>query len=168
MINWLVRFIKSQRRRYFLRQVLKTAASIKGPITVNGLSYVNRKTVLGSNVHFNGMRIIGNGKVTIGDNFHSGMSCVIISEVHNYKGNEIPYDSTYIERPVVIEDNVWLGHGVLILGGVTIGEGAIIQAGAVVVKSIPRLGIAGGNPAVVFSERDAKHYDELKRLGKYH
>jgi acetyltransferase-like isoleucine patch superfamily enzyme len=96
------------------------------------------------------------------------MDCVIISEVHNYKGSEIPYDNTYIERPVVIEDNVWLGHGVLILGGVTIGEGAIIQAGAVVVKSIPKLGIAGGNPAVVFSERDAKHYDELKRLGKFH
>lgn len=168
MINWVINHIKAQRRKYFLRQVLRTAAQIKGPIAVNGLSYVNSKTELGSNVHFNGLRIIGNGRVVIGDNFHSGMDCVIISEVHNFKGAELPYDSTYIERPVIIEDNVWLGHGVMILGGVTIGEGAIIQAGAVVVKSIPKLGIAGGNPAVVFSNRDKEHYNELKRLGKFH
>lgn len=168
MINSLINYIKSLRRQYYQRQVEKTALAIAGKVTVNGLSYVNRKTKLGKNVHFNGMRIIGNGEVTIGDNFHSGQDCVIITENHNYQGTALPYDSNYISKPVVIEDNVWLGHGVMILMGVTIGEGAIIQAGAVVVKSIPKLGIAGGNPAVVFKERDPGHYHELKRQGKFH
>lgn len=164
----LIQFLKSLKKKYYQRQVERTAMSIKGLVKVNGLSYVNRKTRLGHNVHFNGMRIIGNGDVTIGDNFHSGIDCVIITETHNYKGDELPYDSSYLSKPVVIEDNVWLGHGVLILPGVTIGEGAIIQAGAVVVRSIPKLAIAGGNPATVFSHRDELHYNRLKAQGKFH
>lgn len=168
MTGKLIDWIKSLRRAYYQRQVEKTALSIKGLVRVNGLSYVNRKTKLGHNVHFNGMRIIGNGEVTIGDNFHSGIDCVIITETHNYKGNAIPYDETYLSRPVIIGDNVWLGHGVLILPGVTIGEGAIVQAGAVVVKSIPDLAIAGGNPATVFKSRDAEHYFLMKQQAKFH
>lgn len=164
----LIRVIKSLRNLYYRYHVERTAAEIKGPVTVNGLSYINRKTRLGKNVHFNGLIIIGNGAVTIGDNFHSGRDCVIITENHNYEGTAIPYDTTIISKPVVIEDNVWLGHGVLILGGVTIGEGAIIQGGAVVVKSIPKLGIAGGNPAKVFKERNASRYFTLKSQGKFH
>lgn len=164
----LIRLFKSWRRRYYQRQVERTAQHIKGLVKVNGLTYVNRNTRLGHNVHFNGMRIIGNGPVTIGDNFHSGIDCVIITETHNYKGETIPYDETYLTKPVFIEDNVWLGHGVLILPGVTIGEGAIIQAGAVVVRNVPALGIAGGNPATVFAHRDKEHYDTLKAAGKFH
>jgi acetyltransferase-like isoleucine patch superfamily enzyme len=168
MIASVIHFLKSLRKRYYQRQVERTALLIKGTVTVNGLSYVNRNTTLGDNVHFNGMRIIGNGPVTIGNNFHSGIDCVIITQTHNYNGSAIPYDSTYITKPVVIEDNVWLGHGVLILPGVTLGEGCIIQAGAVIVKDIPKLGIAGGNPAKVFKERDAEHYYLLKQQGKFH
>jgi len=168
MIGVLINKIKRWRKSLYKKQILKTAEYIKGEITVNGLSYVNRKTRLGHNVHFNGLRILGNGKVEIGDNFHSGMDCVIITDTHNYKGETIPYDSTYIVKEVIIEDNVWLGHGVLILGGVTIGEGAIIQAGAVIVKDIPKLGIAGGNPATVFKYRDEEHYYRLKNEGKFH
>ena len=128
----------------------------------------NRKTRLGHNIHFNGLRILGNGKVEIGDNFHSGMDCVIITDVHNFEGKKIPYDETYIIKEVMIEDNVWLGHGVIILGGVTIGEGAIIQAGAVVVKDVPKLGIAGGSPAKVFKYRNENHYYKLKNEQQFH
>lgn len=168
MIGMIINKIKRFRKAFYKKQILKTAEFVKGEITVNGLSYVNRKTRLGRNVHFNGLRILGNGKVEIGDNFHSGMDCVLLTEVHNYKGTKLPYDETNILKEIIIEDNVWLGHGVTILGSVTIGEGAIIQAGAVVVKDIPKLGIAGGNPATVFKYRDEEHYYRLKNEGKFH
>jgi acetyltransferase-like isoleucine patch superfamily enzyme len=42
-----------------------------------------------------------------------------------------------ISKPVIIEDNVWIGARVSILCGVTIREGSIIAAGSVVVKDIP-------------------------------
>ncbi len=126
------------------------------------------KTFIGRNCHFNGMHISGNAKVSIGDNFHSGSECMIISSYHNYdKGESIPYDATYIDKDVTIHENVWLGSRVIVLGGVTIGEGVVVQAGSVVVKDIPKFAIAGGHPASVFKYRDIDHYTKLKNASKY-
>lgn len=141
----------------------------KGKVYVNGNSVFTRKTKLGNNVHFNGMEITGSGTVTIGDNFHSGSQCMIISSIHNYDGGTmIPYDNTSIDKDVTIGNNVWLGKRVIILGGVTIGEGAIIQAGSCVVSDIPECAIAGGHPAKVFQYRDCKHYNLKKEEGSYY
>ena len=93
----------------------------------------------------------------------------MISHTHDYdSGDAIPYDDTYIEKPILIEDNVWVGSRVIVLGGVKIGEGAIIQAGSVVVSDIPACGIAGGNPARVCKWRDRDHYEALKAQRKFH
>ncbi|MGI2140647.1 hypothetical protein [Shewanella baltica] len=51
--------------------------------------------------------------------------------------------------PVFIDENVWLGEGVVVLPGVTIGKGSIVGANAVVSKDIPAFSIAVGNPAKV-------------------
>lgn len=148
--------------------VKKTVKSCGKVLLVNGKSYIGPNTVLGNNVSFNGMIIKGCGLVTIGDNFHSGTECMILSQIHNYDtGTKIPYDSTYIAKDVVIGDNVWLGNRVMVLGGITIGEGAIIQAGSVVVKDIPACAIAGGHPAIVFKYRDQDHYYKLKAAKKF-
>jgi len=64
------------------------------------------------------MKIIGRGKVCIGNYFHSGEGCILISENHNYdQGSRIPYDNTVIEKPITIGDYVWIGSRVIILGG---------------------------------------------------
>lgn len=161
------RLVRPLRRRYYTWRVRNQAASAGEGLRVNGPSSVSRKTRIGNNVHFNGMRISGAGEVTIGDNFHSGAECVIISEVHNYEGEALPYDATRIPRPVQIGDNVWLGQRVMVLGGVTIGDGAIIQAGSVVVRSIPPYAIAGGHPADVFGSRDVDRYQRLLSERKF-
>ena len=49
-------------------------------------------------------------------------------------------------RPIVIEDNVWLGAGSTVMKGVTIGRNSVIGAGSVVTKDIPADVIAAGNP----------------------
>ncbi|NUQ39504.1 MAG: hypothetical protein HUU23_17315 [Caldilineales bacterium] len=54
---------------------------------------------------------------------------------------------------IVIEDDVWLGVGAIVLDGVTIGRGAVIGAGAVVTESIPAYAIAVGAPARVVGHR---------------
>ncbi len=118
-------------------------------------------------MHFNGIEIRGRGRVTIGDNFHSGSECVVITDVHNYRGDALPYDSTIIEKPVEIGKNVWIGARVTILGRVTIGDGAIVQAGSTVALDIPPLAIAGGHPAKPFAYRDAEHYNRLESAGEY-
>jgi acetyltransferase-like isoleucine patch superfamily enzyme len=58
----------------------------------------------------------------------------------------------YSKGPIIIEDNVWLGEGVVVLSDVTIGENSIIGANAVVTKSIPKNSIAAGNPARIIRE----------------
>ena len=135
---------------------------------VNGYTRFNRHTTLGTNTNFNGMVIYGDGEVVIGDNFHSGMGCKIITQSHNYDGESVPYDETYNTFRVSIENNVWLGMNVTIIGNVTIGEGAIIQVGSVVVSDIPKFAIAGGHPARVFSTRNADKYAALVREKRFH
>lgn len=169
MKELLITLLKKIRRKYYSNKVKRKVISYGDDLKVNGKSIVSRNTILGKNVNFNGMNIFGGGEVTIGDNFHSGVECMIITSNHNYdKGKAIPYDDTYINKDVVIQDNVWLGNRVIILGGVTIEEGAIIQAGAVVTKNVPKCGIVGGNPAKVFKYRDIDHYEKLKKQKKFH
>ncbi len=52
-------------------------------------------------------------------------------------------------RPVIIEDDVWIGIGAIILKGVRIGKGAKVAAGAVVTRDVAAGTIVAGNPAVV-------------------
>jgi len=54
---------------------------------------------------------------------------------------------------ITIEDDAWLGFGVIVLDGVRIGRGAVIGAGAVVTRDVPDGAIAAGVPARVISMR---------------
>jgi len=164
---FVINVIKKLKRALYTSIVKRMVGKYDEPLYVNAFSRVTKKTTLGKNVNFNGMSIQGEGEVEIGDNFHSGQSCVMITQNHNYEGEKIPYDHTYVCKKTIIENNVWLGHRVIILPGISIGEGAIIQAGAVVTKDVPYCAIVGGNPAQVFKYRDKEHYEKLKQEEKF-
>lgn len=167
-LKYILKVKKRLKTKYWTYRVRRSAAEVGDDLKVNGRSKATSNTTLGNNVNFNGMQINGGGRVSIGNNFHSGPECLMISQNHNFNdGAAIPYDSTYIYKDIVIKDNVWLGSRVIVLGGVTIGEGAIIQAGSCVVKDIPDYAIAGGHPAKVFAYRDIEHYEKLKAEGKF-
>ena len=160
--------VRKVKRLFWTAIVKKSCAECGTNLKVNGKSYVTNNTYLGKYVNMNGLHIMGMGKVYIGDYFHSGIECMILTQNHNYdEGNAIPYDNTVITKNTTIGNNVWIGNRVTLLPGVTIGEGAIIQAGSVVVKDIPYCGIAGGSPAKVFKYRDIEHYERLKKEEKY-
>lgn len=55
-------------------------------------------------------------------------------------------------KPVVIEDDVWIGEYAAVMKGVTIGRGSIVAAHAVVTKDVPPYTIVAGNPARVVKE----------------
>lgn len=71
--------------------------------------------------------------------------------IDNWEGVSPTYFRTYA-KPVIIEDNVWIGGGAIILPGVTIGKNAVIGAGSVVNKSIPENCVAAGNPCKVIKK----------------
>ena len=61
---------------------------------------------------------------------------------------------------IVVEDDVWIGHGATILSGVRIGQGAVVAAGAVVTKDVPPYAIVGGVPANIIKYRFPPHIIE--------
>lgn len=173
MIRRIVRIIIILPLNNLVRWYYTTLARIQSKhfgkgVHVNKKSRFGHNVYFGNNCHFNGMSVLGNGRVVFGDNFHSGEECMIITQNHNYEGEEIPYDSTYISKEIIIEDNVWFGNRVTVTGNVTIGEGAIIGAGSVVVKDVPKYAIVGGNPAKILKYRDISHYERLKQERKFH
>ena len=54
---------------------------------------------------------------------------------------------------IVIEDDVWIGWGAIILSGVTIGRGSIVAAGSIVTKDVPRYSIVTSRPSQVLKQR---------------
>ena len=98
------------------------------------------------------VRISSASSVTLGDGVMLANS-VYISDAdwHDlYDRNQIIGTT----RPVVLEDNVWLGDSVTVNKGVTIGRNSIIGSCSNVVKDIPANVIAAGNPAVVIRPLD--------------
>lgn len=71
--------------------------------------------------------------------------------IDNWKEISSTYFRTFA-KPVIIEDNVWIGGGAIILPGVTIGKNSVIGAGSVVNKSIPANCVAVGNPCKVIKK----------------
>jgi acetyltransferase-like isoleucine patch superfamily enzyme len=128
------------------------------------------------NIHFKNYAYIGphaywsgKGKITIGNNVIFGPKTVLWTYSHNYDSSEyIPYGNSKedIVKDIAIEDNVWIGLGVIILPGVTISEGAVIGMNSVVTKNIPSCAIAVGNPAIVIKYRNKKKYEKLKLKNK--
>jgi acetyltransferase-like isoleucine patch superfamily enzyme len=108
------------------------------------------------------------GGLTIGKYVHIGRGLTIFTTNHNYQSKiRIPYDEFRIEKPVVIEDFVWIGANVCIVPGVTIEEGAVVGMGSVVVNSIPKCSVVGGNPAEIIGYRSVETFEKLKSEGKY-
>ncbi len=54
---------------------------------------------------------------------------------------------------IIIEDDVWIGYGAIILSGVHIHQGAVVAAGAVVAKDVPPYSIVAGVPSKVIKYR---------------
>jgi phosphonate metabolism protein (transferase hexapeptide repeat family) len=54
---------------------------------------------------------------------------------------------------VILGNDVWIGHGAIVLPGRRIGDGAVVAAGAIVTKDVPAYAIVGGNPARVIKAR---------------
>ncbi|MDY2949120.1 MAG: CatB-related O-acetyltransferase, partial [Lachnospiraceae bacterium] len=66
---------------------------------------------------------------------------------------------------ILVDDDVWIGYGVVVMSGVHIGQGAVIAAGAVVTKDVPPYSIVGGVPAKVIKYRfSAEMIKELMRI----
>jgi len=93
--------------------------------------------------------------IRIGRRVEIAARCAFLSFDHGIAaGRPIAEQPLTTKGPIIIEDEVWLGHGVIVLSGVHIGEGAVIGAGSVVTRDVPGGAVAVGVPARVVRMRD--------------
>jgi maltose O-acetyltransferase len=113
--------------------------------------------VMGDNVSINRRCVINaEGGIHIGDDVLVGPGVILYSQNHRFGSIDRPIRAQgYAKVPVVIEADVWLAAGVIVLPGVTVGRGSVIGAGSVVTKDVPPGSVAVGNPARVIRSRDA-------------
>ena len=107
-----------------------------------------------------GCTILDGGAVHIGDHvlFAPNVALYTVGHPLHPALRRAGWEQT---APITIEDDVWLGGGVIVLPGVTIGAGSIIGAGSVVTKNIPPHSLAVGNPCRVLraiTDADREQY----------
>ena len=168
MINlFKIIFFRFKTSFFTLLAKFKLAAYGVG-LKVNYRSHFTANTYIGFDCHFNGMDIIGDGKVIIGDHFHSGSNILIITQNHNYFSPDLlPYDNNDIIKEVIIGNACWFGSRVIVLPGTVVEDGVVVQAGAVLFGIIPKGSIVGGNPWKVLKYRDLIKFDSLVQNNKY-
>ena len=110
------------------------------------------KLIIGDNVGMSQTAIICHTSINIGNNVKIGGGvCIYDTDFHALNPKLRASPSTDLinkeKKPVIIEDNVFIGAHSLILKGVIIEKNSIIGAGSVVTKSIPSNQIWAGNPA---------------------
>ena len=110
--------------------------------------------------------VIGN-YCSISDEVH-----FILGGNHNYKKiSTYPIKNKLLDQsceaiskgPIIIEDDVWIGFGCIILSGVTIGKGSIIGAGSVVSKDIPPYSVFVAN-RIIKQRFSDKILDKIKKI----
>lgn len=107
---------------------------------------------LGDLVYLNvSCTIIDCGEVRIGHHVMIGPNVQLYTAAHHLQA-ESRTQGWEIAKPITIEDNVWLGGGVIVLPGVTVGRNAVVGAGAVVTRDVPANMVAAGNPARLIRE----------------
>ncbi len=112
--------------------------------------------------------------IILGNNVGIGSGCIFLSDIEignkvliaprvaflnsddhniNIVGKTIWDSGRGDKYKIVIEDDIWIGHGAIILSPVKIGRGSIVAAGSVVTRDVARYSIVGGNPAKLIKER---------------
>ncbi len=150
-------------KRYWHRGTLSSQHG--GKIKIGNYSLLGEKSFVGSV-----------NSVTIGD-YASIAPYVTIMDNNNHpvqpddrkiyqyapSGSELRSYKYSVSKPIIIEDNVWIGTNARINKGVTVGENSIVAANSVVTKDVPKNSIAAGNPARIVKT----DIDKLPRFFDY-
>lgn len=115
-------------------------------------------TYIGENCYFNFNAVfLDCAEIRIGSNVMVGPGGSFFTALHPLLADERNaridsdgrrYNLEYA-KPIVIEDNVWLGGNVIVNGGVKIGHDSVIGSGSVVTRDIPPGVFAAGSPCRV-------------------
>ena len=121
---------------------IRKGAHLSDSITLGDYSGIGENAYLG-------------GTVVIGKDVMMGSDCKFFAINHNTRDCSVPMRTQGFaeDRPIVIEDDVWIGANVIVCAGVHVGKGAILGAGSVIRKDVPPCAVVIGNPAQILRYR---------------
>jgi len=108
--------------------------------------YIGKDVLIECNAEIGDYVLVANRVALVGRRDHDFRAVGIPVRFSPWVGSTLP-PSPFREEKVVVESDVWLGFGAIVLSGVSIGRGAIIAAGAVVTRDVGAYEIVAGNPA---------------------
>lgn len=147
IINFLS--FKSKIREYFLKKLFGSYGdnnNIKSNFTCNFGFNIS----IGSNCYINhNVTMLDSYKIVIGNNVFIAPGVVISAVTHP---NDYNNRRNLIIKPIVIEDDVWIGANTVILPGVTIHRGAVIGACSLVKKDVTAETVNAGIPTKIIKK----------------
>ncbi len=136
---------KSDEKAVILDQLLGSFGKdsyIEAPFSANW----GKNTYFGEDVYANfNLSLVDDAKITIMDHTMIGPNVTLCTGTHPLNP-QMRINKAQYNLPILIEKNVWLGAGTIVLPGVTIGENTVIGAGSIVTKDIPKNVLAFGSP----------------------
>jgi len=139
-------------------------------INIGSHLYIGKDVMMETNVDLGDYVLIGNRVGFIGRHDHDHQQLGVPVRFSRWIGarNEL---SSFRHERIVVEEDVWIGYGAIIMSGVRIQRGAIVAAGAVVTKDVAAYSIVGGNPARPiarrFREEDVAVHELSVRTGYF-
>lgn len=153
------------------RDDLLTEIPNKGKFVTIGIDTIltrPRGLVLGNNVKIgHNCFLESRGGILIGDNTLILSNVNIVSSAPNFNGELLPQDGKAKDQQVKIGHNVIIGAGCTLLPGITIGDGAVIGPGTVVNQDIAKYAVISSNTVSHLTQRDAALYDQLAEAAKW-
>lgn len=88
---------------------------------------------------------------------------IILTVNHEFSRTDIPMRLQGIseKKPVIIEDDVWIGIRSITMPGVVISKGSIVAAGSIGKKDVPEYCIVGGSPSKNTKKTNQNFFNSL-------
>ncbi|GAA4364676.1 acyltransferase [Kangiella marina] len=122
-------------------------------INANNLIDIGERTTIQKNVTINGDVSIGTDVIIAPNVFLSSGSHLYSHQPHLPIRVQEKICSVLPNKPILIEDDVWLGINVVVMPGVKIAKGCVIGANSVVTKDTTAYSVYAGMPAKLISNR---------------
>jgi chloramphenicol O-acetyltransferase type B len=136
----------------------KSLMVLKNNVTLGDYCYIGRYSYLGCDISIGNFVMLASSVAMIGGD-----------HLYGVVGRPMRFSGRQPVKPIVICDDVWIGHGAIIMQGVTVGEGAIVAAGAIVTKDVPPYAVVAGIPATVLRYRflSEQQLEHSRMLAEY-
>lgn len=131
-------------------------------VQIGNQVYVGKDVHIEANCRIGNYCLIANRVAIVGRHDHDFSAVGFPARFSPWVGSR-RFPNRYADEEAVIEDDVWLGYGAVVLTGLTVGRGSVVAAGSVLTRDIPPYSIVAGVPAKVIGKR----FDDQETIDRH-